>query len=261
MSDKLLIEVEDDVATLTFNRPDKANAMDLELMQDLMHAAIRCDEDPGIRAVIVTGTGRFFSAGGDLAAFVGAGEEVGRLLKEMTTYFHSAISRFARMDPPLISAVNGIAAGAGFSFVAASDLALAAESAKFVSAYTAANNSPDGSSTYFVPRLVGMRRAMELMLTNRQLSAPEALDWGLINQVVADDVLMETVRELAVQLAQGATLAYGAVKRLLQESFSDTLETQMERETRSIAALAQTNDGREGRAAFLEKRPPKFTAT
>lgn len=260
MSDKLLFEMRGAVALLTFNRPDKANAMDLEFMQDLMRAAIRCDEDRAVRAVVVTGNGRFFSAGGDLSAFAEA-EDVGQLLKEMTTYFHAAISRFARMNPPLIAAVNGPAAGAGFSFAAASDLVIAAESAKFVSAYTAANNSPDGSSTFFVPRLVGMRRAMELMLTNRTLSAAEALEWGLINRVVADDELMDAALELAEELAAGATLSFGAVKRLLQESFSDTLETQMEREARSIAELAQTNDGVEGRTAFFEKRKPNFTAT
>jgi 2-(1,2-epoxy-1,2-dihydrophenyl)acetyl-CoA isomerase len=256
--EKILFQVAGGVATVTFNRPDEANAMDLQLMQELMHAAIRCDEDPGIRAAVVTGRGKFFSAGGDLSSFSGAGEEIGALLKEMTVYFHAAVSRFSRMDAPLISAVNGMAAGAGFSFVAASDIAIAAESARFTSAYTAASLSPDGSSTYFVPRLVGMRRAMELMLTNRRLSAEEALEWGLITAVVPDDDLMGAVGELAASLASGATLAYGAVKRMLHESFGGTLETQMELEARSIAALAHTHDGNEGVSAFLEKRAPEF---
>ena len=261
MSDKLLVDVAGGIATVTFNRPDRANAMDLDVMQALMHTAIRCDEDPAIRAVVITGNGRFFSAGGDLAAFKEAGDEVGALLKEMTTYFHAAISRFARMNAPLIAAVNGVAAGAGFSLAAAADIAIAAESASFVSAYTAANNSPDGSSTYFLPRLVGMRRAMELMITNRRLSADAALDWGLITRVVPDDAVLDTTMELAATLAEGATLAFGAVKRLLNESFAATLETQMEQEARSIAALSMTSDGREGRNAFFEKRPPRFTAT
>ncbi len=227
-------------------------------MQELMHASIRCDEDPGIRAVVATGSGRFFSAGGDLSAFADAGDEAGMLLKEMTTYFHAAISRFSRMNAPIIAAVNGIAAGAGMSFVAACDLAIAAESAMFTSAYTAASLTPDGSSTYFVPRLIGMRRAMELMLTNRRLSAAEALEWGLINRVVPDDELMPTVRELATELAAGGTLAYGAVKRMLHETFAGTLETQMEMEARAIAAMSHTHDGREGIDAFLNKRRPEF---
>lgn len=256
--EKIRFDVQGGVATITFDRPDAAHAMDRQLMLELMHASIRCDEDPGIRCVVVTGSGRFFSAGGDLAAFETAGDDVGVLLKEMTAYFHAAVSRFSRMDPPLISAVNGVAAGAGFSFVAASDIAIAAESAMFTSAYTAASLTPDGSSTYFVPRLVGLRRAMELMVTNRRLSAAEALEWGLITRVVPDDELMAHVGELAAQIADGATVAYGRVKELLHHSFGSSLETQMELEARAIADMTRTRDGAEGIAAFLEKRAPRF---
>jgi 2-(1,2-epoxy-1,2-dihydrophenyl)acetyl-CoA isomerase len=256
--EKIRFDVDDRVATITFNRPDNANSMDRPFMYELLHAAIRCDEDPAIRAVVVTGAGSFFSAGGDLSAFADAGEGAGALLKEMTTYFHGAISRFSRMDAPIIAAVNGTAAGAGFSFAAACDIAIAADTAMFTSAYTAASLTPDGSSTYFVPRLVGMRRAMELMLTNRRLSAVEALEWGLITQVVPADQLMETATALAHKLAAGGTLAFGAVKRMLHESLSGTLETQMEMEARSIAAMSHTHDGQEGITAFFEKRRPEF---
>lgn len=259
--EKILFQIDEGVATITFNRPDEAHAMDLAVMRDLMHAAIRCDEDRAIRSVVVTGTGRFFSAGGDLGAFAQAGDDAGALLKEMTTYFHAAISRFSRMSAPIIAAVNGTAAGAGLSFAAACDLAIAAESAMFTSAYTAASLTPDGSSTYFIPRLVGMRRAMELMLTNRRLSSAEALDWGLINQVVPDGELMATAGDLARQLATGGTLAFGAVKRMLHESFANTLETQMEMEARAIAGMTHTHDGREGVEAFLGKRRPRFTGS
>jgi len=256
--EKVLFDVVDGVAAVTFNRPDHANAMDLEVMQRLMLISIECDEDPSVRSVIITGNGSFFSAGGDLAEFEAAGNHTGALIKEMTTYYHAAISRFSRMDAPVIAAVNGMAAGAGFSLVAACDLAIAAESSRFTSAYTAASLSPDGSATYFVPRLVGMRRAMELMLTNRRLTAGEALEWGLVNRVVPDADLMEEAMELARQMAHGATLAYGQLKALLHNSFTGTLETQMELESRGIAALTHTHDGREGVAAFSEKRPPKF---
>ena len=163
------------------------------------------------------------------------------------------------MDAPVIAAVNGMAAGAGFSLAAACDISLAAASARFASQYTAAALSPDGSSTFFVPRLVGMRRAAELMLTNRMLSAEEAVEWGLITRVVEDERLLDEARDLAEGLAAGPTLAYGAVKRLLAESSSATLETQMEMEARSIGALSASADGREGVRAFLEKRPPRFT--
>lgn len=254
----LLFDVADRVATITFNRPDQANSMNLQVMKELMDVSIRCDEDAGIRSVIVTGSGRFFSAGGDLASF-GATDDPPSLLKEMTVYFHAAISRFCRMDAPIIAAVNGMAAGAGFSLVAACDLSVAGDSAQFASRYTAASLSPDGSSTYFVPRLIGVRRTMELMLTNRQLSAAEARDWGLINRVVVDEDLRDHVQGLALELATGATLAFGSVKRLLQSSLSETLETQMEAEARSIADMARTQDGREGVTAFLEKRSPRYT--
>jgi 2-(1,2-epoxy-1,2-dihydrophenyl)acetyl-CoA isomerase len=253
----ILFDVGDGVATVTFNRPDAANAMNLQLMQELMHASIRCDEDPDIRAVLVTGKGRFFSAGGDLSAFEAA-EDMGSLLKEMTTYFHAAISRFSRMDAPLICAVNGVAAGAGFSFSLAADLVVASESALFTSAYTAAALTPDGSSTYFLPRLVGMRRAMELMLTNRRLSATEAQEWGIVNQVVADDDLMDIAGALAGSLASGATVAFGRVKDMLHASYGGSLETQMEMESRAIADMSRTHDGAEGVAAFLAKRRPEF---
>jgi len=256
--DKVLFDVVDGVGAVTFNRPSEANAMDLDVMRELMHISIECDEDPVIRAVVITGNGRFFSAGGDIAAFDNAGDHAGALIKEMTTYYHSAISRFSRMDGPVIAAVNGMAAGAGFSLVAASDLAIGAESSQYTSAYTAASLSPDGSSTYFLPRLVGLRRAMELMLTNRRLSAEEALEWGLINKVVPDADLMPEVMELARQLAYGATLAYGKVKSLLHDSLANTLESQMELESRGIAALTHTHDGREGVVAFREKRAPRF---
>ncbi len=256
--DIALFDVADGVATITLNRPAAANAMNLAMMRELMHLSIRCDEDAAIRAVVVTGQGRFFSAGGDVAGFGAAGDDAGALIKEMTAYFHAAISRFNRMDPPVIAAVNGMAAGAGWSFAASCDLTIAGESAQFLSAYTAASLSPDGSSTYFVPRLVGLKRAMELMLLNRRLSASEALEWGLVTRVVPDDEVLSTSLDLARELASGPTLAFGAVKRLLHETFSETLESQMEREARAIAAMTHTHDGREGVTAFLEKRPPRF---
>ena len=177
----------------------------------------------------------------------------------MTGYFHQAISRFARMDAPLIAAVNGVAAGAGLSLVACSDLAIAAESATFTSAYTRIGLAPDGSSTFFLPRILGVRRTMELYLTNRVLSAQEALDWSLINRVVPADELAEETDQLAARLAEGPTKAFGGVKKLMQMTFDDSLETQMERETRTIVDLATGADGREGVRAFAEKRKPSFT--
>ncbi|MEM7408930.1 MAG: enoyl-CoA hydratase [Myxococcota bacterium] len=260
MSEEVITcEIADGVATVTLNRPAAANAIDLALGQGLMHAAIQVDEDPSVRAVLLTGAGKMFCAGGDLKSFASQGDKVPALLKELTTYLHAATSRFARMDAPLIVAVNGMAAGAGFSIAVSGDLVLAAESAKFTMAYTGAGLSPDGSSSFFLPRLIGLRRTQELMITNRRLSAAEALDWGLVTQVVPDDELAEKAGALARQIAQGPTRAYGVVKQLLASSTQESLETQMELESRGIASMAGSPDGREGIAAFVEKRAPKFS--
>ncbi len=255
----LLFDVTDGLAKITLNRPDAANSLNGAMAHDLMMAAIRCDEDPEIRAVLLTGTGKMFCAGGDLKTFHGFGEDIGARLKEITVYLHAATARFSRMDPPLVIAVNGIAAGAGMSIAVSGDLVLAARSAIFTSAYTAAGLSPDGSSTYFLPRLIGLRRTQELMLTNRRLSAEEAAEWGLINKVVDDAALADEAETLARSLAAGATRAYGAVKKMLVESFTNPLETQMEIEARMISARASSPDGREGIDAFVNKRTPDFT--
>jgi 2-(1,2-epoxy-1,2-dihydrophenyl)acetyl-CoA isomerase len=257
----LLFDVTDQVARITLNRPHAANGIDLALGRDLMQAAIRCDEDPDVRAVLLTGAGKMFCAGGDLKSFAAFGDDLPAALKELTVYLHAATSRFARMDAPLVVAVNGAAAGAGMSLAVAGDLVVAAVSAKFTMAYTAAGLSPDGSSTFYLPRLIGMRRTQELMFTNRRLSAEEALEWGLVSRVVPDDALLDEAGKLAAQLAQGPTRAHGTVKTLLAASFSGTLETQMELEARGIAAMAGAPDGKEGIQAFLEKRRPTFTGT
>jgi 2-(1,2-epoxy-1,2-dihydrophenyl)acetyl-CoA isomerase len=255
----LRCEISDGVAAITLDRPDAANAIDLPLARELMQVAIRCDEDLAVRAVMLTGAGKMFCPGGDLKSFASAGAGLPALLKEITTYLHAATSRFARMTAPLVVAVNGTAAGAGFSLAISGDLVLMAESAKLAMAYTAAGLSPDGSSTWFLPRLIGLRRAQELMLTNRRLSAAESLAWGLVNQVVPDAELASTALALAKQLAAGPTRAFGEVKKLLASTFSESLETQMELEARGIAALAGGADGREGIEAFVAKRAPKFS--
>jgi 2-(1,2-epoxy-1,2-dihydrophenyl)acetyl-CoA isomerase len=252
-------EVSGSVARITLDRPDAANAIDLPLARELMQAAIRCDEDAGIRAVLLTGTGKLFCAGGDLKSFAARGDALPAALKELTVYLHAATSRFARMRAPLVVAVNGTAAGAGLSLAVSGDLVLAAESAKFTMAYTAAGVSPDGGSTWYLPRLIGLRRTQELMLTNRLLSAAEALAWGLVTRVVPDTELAAEAAALAARLAEGPTRAFGAVKSLLAGSFDGGLETQMELEARGIAACAGSADGREGIQAFLAKRAAKFT--
>ncbi len=254
----LLFDVVNGVATITINRPDAANAMSPQCAREFSEVAIICDDDPDVRAVVLTGAGKMFCAGGDLGAFVSAGMGAKSLLKQMAGDLHMGLSRLARSTAPVIAAVNGTAAGAGFSLVMAADLAIAAESAVFTMAYTNAGLSPDGSSTFYMPRKIGDRRARELMLTNRVLKAPEALQWGIVNQVVADDEVVAQATKLAEKFASGPTLAYGAVKSLLNGSFDQTLESQMELEARAIADLVVTEDGQEGINAFVDKRKPEF---
>ena len=254
----LLFDVRDNVAHITLNRPEAANSINEEMGKDLMHAALRCDEDPEIRAVLISGAGKIFSGGGDLKAFSAKGNQLPYHVKEITTYLHAAMSRLTRMDAPVVAAVHGAVAGAGMSIAIACDIVVAAETTRFMVAYTRAGLVPDGSSTYFLPRIVGLKRALELTLTNRMFSAQEALQWGLVTRVVPDNELLAQASAMAVQLAAGPTRAYGISKRLLHSGWTETLETQMENESQAIANSARTADAREGITSFLEKRPPKF---
>ena len=255
----LKFDIDGAIATITLNRPDAANSLNLQMGQDLLSVANRCASDDSIRAVILTAEGRMFCAGGDVAGFADA-ENTGELLRAITTGLHAAISRFQRMNAPVIVAVNGVAAGAGMSIAASGDFILAAESAKFTMAYTGIGLSPDGSSSFFLPRLVGVLKAKELMIRNPVLSAKDAQEAGLVSEVVADDELTQAAKTLAAELAAGPTRAYGELKRLVADSFNTSLETQMERETDAIANLANhTEDGRNGIAAFVAKEKPSFT--
>ena len=254
----LLFERLGAVARITLNRPDAANALDETVARELMQAAIRISEDRSIRAVILTGAGRMFCAGGDLKAFARQEARLPAHLKELAGVLHLAISRFARMEAPVIAAVNGAAGGAGLSLCLFADLVIAAESAKFTLAYTRAGLSPDGGSTFFLPRIVGVRRALELALTNRTLSAAEARDWGIVTRVVPDAELRTAVDALARELAAGPTLAIGGAKRLFHQSTWESLETQMELEAQAIAASGHTEDFREGVTAFANKQTPTF---
>jgi 2-(1,2-epoxy-1,2-dihydrophenyl)acetyl-CoA isomerase len=254
----LTVERANHVATLTLNRPDAYNALNMPLGRELFEASLELDEDPEVRCVVITGAGRAFCAGGDVKDFVDNLGRIGAHIKELTTYLHGAVSRFCRSDKPVIMAINGIAAGGGFSFALSGDLVVAAESAKFTMAYSKIAATPDGSSSYFLPRLIGLRRAMELYFTNRVLTAREALEWGLVTRVVPDGELKTAVTTLAAELAQGPTKAFGAAKRLLHQSTWESLETQMELEAQAIAASGHTEDFRAGVTAFAQKVTPTF---
>ncbi|MGQ4809725.1 4-chlorobenzoyl coenzyme A dehalogenase-2 [Candidatus Entotheonellaceae bacterium PAL068K] len=259
MSDeKIILQIENGVATITLNRPDVFNALDMQLARAFHEAIVTCSEDEAVRVVVITGSGRAFCAGGDVKGFGERIDAIGAHVKLLTTELHGAVSRMVRMSQPTIMAVNGVAAGGGMSLALAGDLIMATESARFTMAYTQIGASPDGSSSFFLPRLVGVKRALELTLLNPVLSAREAMEWGLVNQVYPDDQFHQDVQRLATQLAQGPTLAYGRAKALYYGSTSETLETQMEHESQLIAASGKTADFREGVLAFAEKRQPTF---
>jgi 2-(1,2-epoxy-1,2-dihydrophenyl)acetyl-CoA isomerase len=256
-NDTVLFEIRDNVAYVTLNRPQAGNALDLEMTKELMEVSLRCEGDRNVRAVLLSGLASNFCLGGDVKVFA-AQDRLQGYLRQITSYLHLAVSRFARLDAPVIAAVQGAAAGGGFSLAISCDLVLAAESATFLMAYSKIGMAPDGGSTYFLPRLVGFKRAMELTLTNRVLSAREACEWGLVTEVVAPEKLQSRAEELARSLAQGPTGAYGSAKRLLHSGWNQSLETQMELESRAIAEAGGSADGQEGIRAFVEKRKAKF---
>jgi 2-(1,2-epoxy-1,2-dihydrophenyl)acetyl-CoA isomerase len=259
MSDApLLVEVVDNVAWLTLNRPETGNAIDLPMARALVEASILCESDTAIRCVAIVGAGRLFCAGGDVALFASAGDQASTFIAELAGTLHHALMRFARAGKPMLVLVNGPAAGAGLGLAIGGDLVLAVRSAHFTAAYGAIGLTPDGGLSWTLPRLVGMRKAQEIILTNRRIMADEAGAIGMITRVVDDSQLLEEGRVAAARLASFATGAFRAARSLLQESFSADYEAHLEREARTIAAAGATTEFREGLAAFFAKRPPDF---
>lgn len=254
----LRVSIDGPVATLTLNRPAVGNAIDLPLAQALMRAAIRCDQDDSIRCVVLTGAGRLFCAGGDLSAFAAAGDQVPAFLSELAGTLHMAISRLQRMAKPLLVLVNGPAAGAGLSLSLIGDVVIAARTAHFTAAYGGVGLSPDGGMSWLLPRLVGMRRAQEMIIANRRVSAEDGAAIGLITRMVEDGDLASAGAEAISTLAAAPTRAVGAARNLLLDSFDGPLEAHLDRETRHIAACGATRDCKEGVAAYLDRRKPEF---
>lgn len=246
------------LAVLRLNRPAQYNALDETMAAELLTAARHVHVTPGLRAMIVTGSGNAFCGGGDVKAFAQAGERAPAYIESVVTPFHLFVTQMVRMGKPTVAAVNGVAAGAGFSLAMSCDLVIAQEGAYFTSSYSKIGASPDGSMSFFLPRVIGARRALELYLTNRNLSAQEALEWGLVTQVVPAAGLMAEARKLAQELAAGPTLAYGRARELIYESLDHSLETQLELEARGIIASARTEDFRNATRAFVEKRKPAY---
>lgn len=258
MAKSVIFDVQDGVATITLNRPDVGNAINLDMARALVDVAIRCETDRSIRCVVLTGAGRLFCAGGDVSSFADAGDGASALLSELAGTLHMAVARFSRMACPLLTLVNGPAAGAGLSLAIAGDVVLSARSAHFTAAYSAIGLTPDGGMSWLLPRLVGLRKAQEIILTNRRIKGEEAEAIGLITRLVDDAALTAEGQAAANQLAASAVGAVSAARRLLQKSFQNGLEGQLEDEAASIALAGARPEYQEGLAAFLAKRPANF---
>jgi 2-(1,2-epoxy-1,2-dihydrophenyl)acetyl-CoA isomerase len=254
----LRVEIREHVGCVTFARPESANTIDLQFGKEFLAAARRMQSTGGVRAVLMTGEGKHFCFGGDLRAMFATDADIQSYLSELTTDLHAGMDVFAQLDAPVIVAVNGTAAGAGLGLVLAADIAIAARTAKFTSAYTGVGLTPDAGCTFMLPRAIGHKRAMDMFLTNRVLKADQALAWGLISDIVEDEDLLQRARELAGRVACGPIGAFGAVKKLMAES-QPGFEAQLRRESSSIASRGATPEGCEGISAFLEKRPPRYS--
>lgn len=252
-------EASDGVGRLRLTRPDGANAVCEQFADEFKRVMIEIAFDDSIRAVAVTAQGRVFCAGGDLKEFYGQGQNLSRHGAKLLGDFHTAIYTMNRMAKPFVAGVRGAAGGAGLSLVSSFDLVISSESAKFTMAYTRAAMTPDGTSSYFLARHIGLRRALDLTLTNRVLDSHEAEAWGLVNRVVADDDVDDATQELAAQLAAGAPFAVGRAKQVIYHGYENTLETAGDFEGAMITEAMGTSDGQEGIAAFVEKRDPNFT--
>ncbi len=254
----VLFDVVNGIARITLNRPEAGNAIDVPMARALVEASIRCRTDPAIRCVVITGAGRLFCAGGDVSAFRTAGDAVDALLSELAETLHMAVAGFARMEKPLLTLVNGPAAGAGLSLAIAGDVVLGARSAHYTAAYGAIGLTPDGGMSWLLPRLVGLRKAQEIILTNRRIKSDEAEVIGIVTRTVDDEALAQEGDRVAGQLANAAVGAIGAARGLLREGFNASLEGQLAREAELIARAGISPDGREGLAAYFEKRAADF---
>jgi 2-(1,2-epoxy-1,2-dihydrophenyl)acetyl-CoA isomerase len=262
-SGPVLLDLEDDgVARLRLNRPEAANAMNLALLEVLYGALLLCDTNPRVRAILITGQGRNFCAGGDVRAFAAQAENLPNHVREVTVWLNNSISLLTQLTAPVVVAVHGVAAGGGgFGLVCAADLVIAGESARFIGPGTRIGMTPDAGTTVTLPALVGFRKAMEIVLTNPTLTAAEALNIGLLTRVVADDALPAEALSLARQLAAGPREATAATKRLLWEGIGCSVDARLAAESLTIARVAGTPDVREGLASVAERREPRFAGS
>lgn len=250
----------DGIAHVRLNRPDAANGMNLELLRALHDVLMQCHADPRVKVVILSGEGKNFCAGGDVRAFAAQGEDLPQYLRQATAYLQIAASALMRLDAPVIASVHGFAAGGGgLGLVCSSDLVVATESSKFMAGATRAGMAPDAGVSVSLSRIVGFRRAMEILLTNRVVEAREAFALGLVNRVVPDGELYAASLGYARELARGAPQALAATKRLLWNGIGLSVEAALPEEARTVSDLSATVDVKEGLAAVIERRPARFS--
>jgi 2-(1,2-epoxy-1,2-dihydrophenyl)acetyl-CoA isomerase len=260
-SGPVLLDLDHDgVARLRLNRPEAANGMNIEFLRALHEAIMRCHREPRVRVVVLSGAGKHFCAGGDVKTFAAQGAALPDYLREATAWLQLATAALIQLPAPVIAQVHGFAAGGGgLGLVCASDIVVAGESAKFFSGAVRVGMAPDAGATVTLPQLVGLRQAMYILLANPTLTAAEALNLGIVTQVVPDDELAAQASELASALAASAPLALAATKRLVWGGVGATVAERLPEEARTVAELSGTEDSREGLAAVLEHRQPKFS--
>ncbi len=257
--DTVRYETDGGVATLTLNRPDAMNALDVATKEALFHALRRASDDHTVRAVVLTGAGRAFCVGQDLREHADALAKGSRVGETVRRHYNPVVRTLTALHKPVIAAVNGVAAGAGASLAFACDLRVAAESASFTMAFSGIGLGPDSGASWTLPRLVGYGRAMELLLASERVPAAVALEMGLVNRLLPDDGFADGVREYAARLAQGAPAAYAAVKESLEFSSTHSLDDALETEARLQDKAGATEDHRNATQAFLDKKRPTFT--
>ena len=257
----LRVEISDQIGTITLDRPEKLNALSIDLHNEMVEAAAQLQADDDVRVVIVTGAGRGFCSGADLTARPGQlpRESQNQRMDEFGWVGHQALA-FGQLDKPTIAAVNGVAAGAGMSLALSCDLRVGSEQARFKVVFLERSLSPDAGLTWFLPRVVGYPKAVELVQTSRFVESDEALQIGLLNQRVAHEELITSARALAHEIAFWPPLASRAAKRVMQRNLNATLEEALRNEITAIShATRSEHDVREAQASFVEKRPPVFT--
>ncbi|WP_099023003.1 enoyl-CoA hydratase-related protein [Mycolicibacterium palauense] len=251
--------VEAGVATVCLNRPDERNAIDMRMGEETLEVARRIAGDRSVRAVLICGNGPALTVGGDISYFLSGNQQgFGDLFLKMTTPFHQAFEILSRVEAPIVTAAHGAVAGGGLGYVYAADLVVAAESARFVTAFSGIGLSGDGGGTYHLPRIIGPRRAAAAYLRNTPISADQALEWGLVNEVVADDRLRARADELVRALADGPTVAFATMRALLRDSWRNDLPAQLAAESRGIKLTGDSADAATAIAAFAAKQRPTF---